>query len=130
MATNEETLSTLRFAANVKKIKTVARQNVDKKDEIASSLGAELKQLKALAKNDDPQKHTHAMLKGFMKIVYSWVIFIYVYVYIYNIDVELTGFQRYRKTNVRITTLADICKCIYVRVLRCMYICTVLYMPV
>merc|ERR1719390_285469 len=43
----DETVSTLRFASSVKKIKTVAKQNVDKKDEMISNLQAELKQLKA-----------------------------------------------------------------------------------
>merc|ERR1719375_1432696 len=39
----EETLSTLRFASSVKQIKTVAKQNVDKKDEMISNLQEELK---------------------------------------------------------------------------------------
>merc|ERR1719261_1286493 len=43
----EETISTLRFAASVKKIKTVAVQNKDKKDEMIESLQDEIKRLKA-----------------------------------------------------------------------------------
>lgn len=43
----EETLSTLRFASSVKKIKTVAKVNMDKKDEMIQNLQAEIKKLKA-----------------------------------------------------------------------------------
>merc|ERR1719420_381121 len=42
----EEPLSTLRFASSVKKIKTVAKQNMDKKDEMIQNLAAEVKKLK------------------------------------------------------------------------------------
>eukprot|EP00747_Dinoflagellata_sp_TGD_P066318 gnl/TRDRNA2_/TRDRNA2_154749_c0_seq1.p1 gnl/TRDRNA2_/TRDRNA2_154749_c0~~gnl/TRDRNA2_/TRDRNA2_154749_c0_seq1.p1 ORF type:complete len:1034 (-),score=214.84 gnl/TRDRNA2_/TRDRNA2_154749_c0_seq1:274-3291(-) len=42
----EETLSTLRFASSVKKIKTVAVQNMHKKDELIMNLQAEIKKLK------------------------------------------------------------------------------------
>merc|ERR1719443_2524027 len=43
----EETISTLRFASSVKKIKTVAKANVDKKDEMIATLQAEIKKMKA-----------------------------------------------------------------------------------
>lgn len=43
----EETMSTLRFASSVKKIKTVAKQNIDKKDEAILGLQSEIKKLKA-----------------------------------------------------------------------------------
>merc|ERR1719281_1908256 len=42
----EETISTLRFASSVKKIKTVAKQNLDKKDELIQNLQAEIKKMK------------------------------------------------------------------------------------
>lgn len=43
----EETVSTLRFASSVKKIKLVAKQNKDKKDQLIDSLQEEIKKLKA-----------------------------------------------------------------------------------
>merc|ERR1719236_98539 len=43
----EETISTLRFAASVKKIKTVAKQNVDAKDKMITDLQEEINKLKA-----------------------------------------------------------------------------------
>jgi len=43
-----ESISTLRFASSVKKLKTVAMQNVDKKDEIIASLQAEVTRLSEL----------------------------------------------------------------------------------
>lgn len=43
----EETVSTLRFASSVKKIKTVAKQNMEKKDELIMNLQDEIKKLKA-----------------------------------------------------------------------------------
>merc|ERR1719355_507166 len=43
----EETISTLRFASSVKKIKTVAKQNKDKKDAMIENLQEEIKRLKA-----------------------------------------------------------------------------------
>merc|ERR1719253_1841098 len=42
----QETLSTLRFAASVKKIRTTAKQNAGRKDELLSGLQAELRRLK------------------------------------------------------------------------------------
>eukprot|EP00746_Dinoflagellata_sp_MGD_P090785 gnl/MRDRNA2_/MRDRNA2_35885_c0_seq1.p1 gnl/MRDRNA2_/MRDRNA2_35885_c0~~gnl/MRDRNA2_/MRDRNA2_35885_c0_seq1.p1 ORF type:complete len:1050 (+),score=220.73 gnl/MRDRNA2_/MRDRNA2_35885_c0_seq1:253-3150(+) len=42
----EETVSTLRFASSVKKIKTVATQNKDKKDEMIEQLQEEIRKLK------------------------------------------------------------------------------------
>merc|ERR1719359_1669245 len=44
----EETISTLRFASSVKQIKTVARQNKDKKDAMIESLQDEIKRLKEM----------------------------------------------------------------------------------
>jgi len=44
---SEETISTLRFASSVKKIKTVAKQNIDAKDEAIQNLQAEIKKLRA-----------------------------------------------------------------------------------
>lgn len=41
----EETLTTLRFASSVKRVKTVAIQNVDRRDELVASLQAEVSRL-------------------------------------------------------------------------------------
>jgi len=54
----EETLSTLRFASSVKAIKTVAKQNKDKKDAIIDALREELEELRKNAGTG--AKHTDA----------------------------------------------------------------------
>eukprot|EP00931_Biecheleriopsis_adriatica_P023848 TRINITY_DN14980_c0_g1_i1.p1 TRINITY_DN14980_c0_g1~~TRINITY_DN14980_c0_g1_i1.p1 ORF type:complete len:1119 (+),score=240.91 TRINITY_DN14980_c0_g1_i1:87-3443(+) len=51
----EETVSTLRFASSVKRVKTVAMQNVDKKDEIVASLQAEATRLAELLDSIGPE---------------------------------------------------------------------------
>jgi len=45
---SHESISTLRFASSVKRVKTVAMQNVDKKDELVASLQAEVIRLSEL----------------------------------------------------------------------------------
>lgn len=47
----DETVSTLRFASSVKRIKTVALQNVNKKEEIVTSLQAEVARLAEMLQN-------------------------------------------------------------------------------
>eukprot|EP00440_Ansanella_granifera_P028997 gb/GFBE01031500.1/.p1 GENE.gb/GFBE01031500.1/~~gb/GFBE01031500.1/.p1 ORF type:complete len:1157 (+),score=242.02 gb/GFBE01031500.1/:1-3471(+) len=62
----DETVSTLRFATSVKRVKTVALQNVDKKEELVANLQAEVKRLTEMLETAGPEgagdvtvKHLH-----------------------------------------------------------------------